>query len=183
MDFDQLFGDEAATPEDLEAQEVAPEGTDNDGGSQDEVDAKLHELAMEQLAELKEELAEKYPAAAPLLDLVSAPTPEALEQMAYELNARLGGEVVEDHPGADSEARRIQAMAGDDVLAKSLSYAKATGRTGAYMALRRAAAYEQAGLSGSRLDAEQKADIRSALRFAKAAQDHAAIQRLMAQLG
>ena len=44
-------------------------------------------------------------------------------------------------------------------------------------------AYEQAGLSGSRLDNEQREDIRTALRFARAAGDHAAVMRLQAQLG
>jgi hypothetical protein len=170
--------DMALDAADIEAREVAPTEDKPEGN-----DDLMRELAMEQLTDLRESLTEKYPSIAPFADMLSGDSPQAIEQLAYDLNQRLGGEVVENHPAANTEERRIAALPGQDVLAKSLADAKATGNISGFMALRRAHAYEQAGLSGSRLDAEQREDINAALRFAKASGDQAAVLRLRAQLG
>lgn len=160
---------------------TAPESTTD--GSIPELEARQRELAMETLAEWRDAIIEKYPALENLAEFIVGQDYESMEQFAYELNQRVGGEVVEGHPGANTEERLVSGLSGNDVLGKALSYAKETGKTSALMALKRAHAYEQAGLSGSRLDNEQREDIRTALRFARGAGDHAAVMRLQAQLG
>ena len=173
-DFDRALG--AAD----EAHEVDPAEAQPAEDNQD----LLNALAQERMQELREELVETMPAIEPFADLLAGADEDSIRKLAHELNARIGGEIRDDHPGAaDSEDRRIAALDGATAYDKAKNLARLEGDTAAFFALKTAAALEADGRAGRMLTEGDRASVRQAAEFARRAGDHAAYQRLLAQLG
>jgi hypothetical protein len=175
MSFDP-FADEAMSADEFGDQDTTPEA------SQEKAEL-METLAAENMAMLREELAAKYPAAAPLLEFVGADSPEAFEKLAYELQQRIApGAEVEDerHPG---NADPYASLEGDTALEKAKALAKESKEYGAFFSLKEAAALEAEGKVGRLLTEADRERVRQAAEFARRVGDRAAYTRLLRQLG
>jgi hypothetical protein len=177
-DFDSMFGD-ALSADDINA---AVDG-DTDAGTPEpnpsEMEQAAAEYAAEALAALREQLVEEMPALEPLVEFLNGPDEDAIRKLAMDVNARLGGQAPGNHPGRPDEYASLE---GDDAYNKARSLAK-QGTIGPLMRLKESAALSEAGIVGSRMDAEQRATIKEALAFSRRVGDHDAVRRLTAQLG
>jgi hypothetical protein len=171
--------DEAASAEDFDAVEVDP--TEVPADNDLEKNSLLEQLAMEQAAEMRESILETYPALAPFVDMLGGADEDSIRQLAHELNARIGGEVVaDDHPG---DPDPVKSLPGDSAMEKAKALAKQSQDYSAFFALKESAALEAEGRVGRLLTEDDRARVKLAAEFARRAGDTAAYKRLLRQLG
>jgi hypothetical protein len=177
-DYETMFGDPMSA-DDIDA--VDTDTTAAGASNPTEQEQLLAELAMERVAEVREEIVAKYPALEPFVDMLAGNDEESVMKLAAELNARIGGEVVDDpHPG---NADPYATLPGESALDKAKALAKDSKEYGAFFALKEAAALEAEGKVGRLLTEGDRARVKQAADFARRTGDRAAYMRLLRQLG